>query len=275
MARNQEKAMSTLNRWIDQKRLIDSSGQSLSSTARFPSECRSVKECEVSRSQIVRRLSSLISQIQDSTLGEQRVRDLNDEINKLFRSKYAWETQILKLGGPDYRATSAGLTVSEGIEIPGQGGYKYYGAAKDLPGVRELLEAVPVVEAPRKSRSELLGSLRADYYGWQDEDNELLPDEAEAEARCRAGDHEDVDPDAFYGMGDTVSDEILHLLEGSMLEYDQTEIDRMLVAKKKEFLLNTFLNGSKGSSQGTGPRDLEYQARSEDRSSVDVHIVET
>jgi hypothetical protein len=28
----------------------------------------------------------------------------------------------------------------EGREIPGNRGYKYFGAAKDLPGVRELFE---------------------------------------------------------------------------------------------------------------------------------------
>lgn len=29
---------------------------------------------------------------------------------------------------------------SEGKEVPGNRGYKYFGAAKDLPGVRELFE---------------------------------------------------------------------------------------------------------------------------------------
>lgn len=27
---------------------------------------------------------------------------------------------------------------SSGVELPSSGGYKYFGAAKDLPGVREL-----------------------------------------------------------------------------------------------------------------------------------------
>ena len=55
-----------------------------STGARYPSECRSIKEGEVARSQVVRRLTSLITQIQDSTLGEQRICDLNDEINRLL-----------------------------------------------------------------------------------------------------------------------------------------------------------------------------------------------
>lgn len=36
-------------------------------------------------------------------LGEFRIRDLNDEINKLLREKGHWEVRIKELGGPDYR----------------------------------------------------------------------------------------------------------------------------------------------------------------------------
>lgn len=35
-------------------------------------------------------------------LGEFRIRDLNDEINKLLREKRHWEDRILELGGSDY-----------------------------------------------------------------------------------------------------------------------------------------------------------------------------
>ena len=35
-------------------------------------------------------------------LGEFRIRDLNDEINKLLREKRHWQDRILELGGPDY-----------------------------------------------------------------------------------------------------------------------------------------------------------------------------
>lgn len=36
-------------------------------------------------------------------LGEFRIRDLNDEINKLLREKGHWEFRINELGGPNYR----------------------------------------------------------------------------------------------------------------------------------------------------------------------------
>lgn len=35
-----------------------------------------------------------------------RIRDLNDEINKLIREKGHWEKRIVELGGPNYAATS-------------------------------------------------------------------------------------------------------------------------------------------------------------------------
>jgi hypothetical protein len=36
-------------------------------------------------------------------LGEFRIRDLNDEINKRLREKRHWEDRIKELGGPDYQ----------------------------------------------------------------------------------------------------------------------------------------------------------------------------
>lgn len=37
------------------------------------------------------------------SLDEYRIRELNDEINKLMREKSHWERRIRELGGPDYR----------------------------------------------------------------------------------------------------------------------------------------------------------------------------
>ncbi len=67
---------------------------------------------------------------------------MNDEINKLLREKELWEARILELGGADYKKLGPRLLDKEGREVPGAGsrGYKYFGAAKDLPGVKELFE---------------------------------------------------------------------------------------------------------------------------------------
>ncbi|KZP27656.1 Isy1-domain-containing protein, partial [Athelia psychrophila] len=66
-------------------------------------------------------------------------RNLNDEIDKLMREKRYWENQIIALGGANYRRNVAMLD-EDGKEVPGTKGYKHFGRAKDLPGVRELFE---------------------------------------------------------------------------------------------------------------------------------------
>jgi Isy1-like splicing family len=63
---------------------------------------------------------------------------LNDEINKLLREKGHWEAQIKELGGPDYARTGPKMLDHEGREVPGNKGYKYFGAAKELPGIKNL-----------------------------------------------------------------------------------------------------------------------------------------
>ncbi|XP_055414248.1 pre-mRNA-splicing factor ISY1 homolog isoform X3 [Bubalus kerabau] len=74
----------------------------------------------------------------------------------------------------------------EGKEVPGNRGYKYFGAAKDLPGVRELFEKEPL-PPPRKTRAELMKAIDFEYYGYLDEDDGVIvPLEQEYEKRHRA-----------------------------------------------------------------------------------------
>ena len=46
-----------------------------------------------------------------------RIRDLNDEINKLIREKGHWERRIVQLGGPDYAKNAPKTTDAEGNEV--------------------------------------------------------------------------------------------------------------------------------------------------------------
>lgn len=202
MARNEEKAMAALNRWTAQKRDLERAnnlgkstymGGALPPSATFgpyaakkrpkiASEVNTVKECEHWRSEILRGVAKKIGEIQNAAIGEHRIRDLNDEINKDLREKGYWEDQIKALGGADYKAQAPKDVETYGAELAAHSGYKYFGAAKDLPGVRELFETEVVPEAPRKTRKQLFKNIQPDYYGWRDEeDGMLLLAEQEAE----------------------------------------------------------------------------------------------
>ena len=180
MARNSEKAMTALARWRNAKMAEEGLDKKPERRPYLATHCDNVKEAEKWRLQIVREISKKVSQIQNAGLGEFRIRDLNDEINKLLREKRHWEARILELGGNDLRKKSRMLD-REGQEVPGSKGYKYFGAARELPGVRELFEnAEPA--APRKSRAELMRDIDAAYYGFRDdEDGLLVPLEVVAE----------------------------------------------------------------------------------------------
>ncbi|CAK9299012.1 unnamed protein product, partial [Gordionus sp. m RMFG-2023] len=173
-ARTAEKAMTALSRWRDMKMR---EGKILDKRPFLASECSSVPDAEKWRKQIIREIARKVSQIQNPGLGEFRTRDLNDEINKLLREKRHWEIRIKELGGPDHFASSnisIRILNREGKEIPANPGYKYFGAAKDLPGVRELLSEQIVQPSNRKSKGEILRNIDCHYYGYLDEDDGLL-----------------------------------------------------------------------------------------------------
>ena len=131
--------MTALARWRQAKLAEEGLDKKSERRPYLASECHDLKEAEKWRVQIIREISKKVSQIQNAGLGEFRIRDLNDEINKLLREKRHWEYRIIELGGRDLRRRSRMLD-REGQEVPGSHGYKYFGAARDLPGVRELFE---------------------------------------------------------------------------------------------------------------------------------------
>ncbi|XP_053210713.1 pre-mRNA-splicing factor ISY1 homolog [Panonychus citri] len=256
MARNAEKAMTTLARWR-QTQLEGDKGK-----RRRPylaSECNDLKEAERWRLEIIREISRKVTQIQNAGLGEYRVRDLNDQINKLLREKRHWEYRCAELGGVNYRRAPGPKFDFSGREVPGTRGYRYFGAAKDLPGVRELFstEPPPLI---RKTRAELMKDIDADYYGYRDEDDGVivpLENEAQREAITKAvagyadsdqqievdlsADIEDVklddDNDGIDFCGPKIF--VSHVPHIASLE----EIQEAILEKKKQELLEKFLSG--------------------------------
>ncbi|CAN0911295.1 Pre-mRNA-splicing factor ISY1 homolog [Linum grandiflorum] len=177
MARNEEKAQSMLNRFITHKEQ-----EKKKPKERRPflaSECRDLADADKWRQQILREIGRKVAEIQNEGLGEHLLRDLNDEINKLIREKTHWERRIVELGGHNYAKHAPKMTDLEGniVDVPnpsGRGpGYRYFGAAKKLPGVRELFEKPPELRK-RRTRYDIYKRIDASYYGYRDEEDGIL-----------------------------------------------------------------------------------------------------
>lgn len=183
MARNSEKAVTALARWRNLQ-LKEAGKLYVERRPTVPADERDLRKAEKWRNQVIREIAKKVTQIQNAGLGEFKIRDINDEINKLLREKSSWEDQILVLNGPDYKKLGPKLLDKEGKEAPGSRGYKYFGAAKDLPGVKELFEQE--VAPTRKNRAELMREIDADYYGYLDDyDNLLVEQEEKCEKEAR------------------------------------------------------------------------------------------
>lgn len=190
MARNSEKANLMFNRWTSLKEEQTRGGPARPERRpHLASECRILSEAEKWRRTIIGEMTRAIGEVQNAGLGEARLRDLNDAINKLSRERGHWERQIKALGGADHAVVSARLLEGEGLEPRGSKGYRYYGAAKDLPGVKDLLSraAAPAV-GEKRMRGDAAKHFSPDYFGWRDEDDDgtLLREEMGAERRGRA-----------------------------------------------------------------------------------------
>jgi pre-mRNA-splicing factor ISY1 len=175
MARNSEKAMTLFSKWQSFK--ADFHSDKGNRRPLLDSEVSSLSDAEKFRREVVSSLTKKVSMIRNAGLGEPRIRELNDEINKLVRKKHFWEKKIRELGG----SVTSGKQFYDidGKELPGAPGYKYYGAAKDLPGIRELFAAQEDQDqslkrkiATKRSRAELYKHVTPDYYGFRDDDGE-------------------------------------------------------------------------------------------------------
>jgi pre-mRNA-splicing factor ISY1 len=285
MARNEEKAQSMLNRFITMK--AEEKKKPKERRPFLASECRDLNEADKWRQQIMREIGRKVAEIQNEGLGEHRLRDLNDEINKLIREKSHWERRIVELGGPNYARHSAKMTDLDGniVDVPnpsGRGpGYRYFGAAKKLPGVRELFEKPPELRK-RRTRYDIYKRINAAYYGYRDDEDGILervegPGEdvmrreaaeewhrldmirKEARKAVRSGEVAEVT---------TAAREILHEEEEDVVEEermkdremrerldekerefvvhvplpDEKEIEKMVLQKKKTDLLNRYVS---------------------------------
>jgi pre-mRNA-splicing factor ISY1 len=121
-------------------------------------------------------IASRVAKIQDPLWTEAQIRDINDDINRLLRLKNQWERRITELGGKDMKIRGLEASGQQLYDKASSTGYRYFGRAKDLPGVRELLEEQERKEPVKKTRGDLIKAVDAEYYGYHDEDDGVLVD---------------------------------------------------------------------------------------------------
>jgi len=195
-----------------------------------------------------------VNDIQNSSLPERKVRDLNDEINRLIREKSRWERRILDLGGPNYFAQSNRILEEMGggrAVGGGKGEYKYFGQAKNLPEVQSLFKQQAAVDEmtkkPGRRAHELHRGLDAEYYGFRDDDDGVLQRiESAQESKLVAKalqdwhkEHEGVDLNTL-GAEDSFELPRQEFLAPSVDLPTREEIESALLEKRKEELLRKF-----------------------------------
>ena len=190
MARPAEKARAMLNKWVKMRE--EGNAPVVNVRGRRPniaSECEHLGDAEFYRNQINKEITGMIAKIQNPALGEHTIRDLNDEINRKFREKHHWNKRIFHLsnGTIDYNKTERSAQIEEGdvqflVETnfgKRQGPtYRYFGAAKDLPGVKELLEQqqekMRAMNRKKRGPNEIYKHVGVKYFGWRDEEDGVL-----------------------------------------------------------------------------------------------------
>lgn len=190
MARPAEKARAMLNKWVKMREegnapVVNVRGK----RPNIASECEHLGDAEFYRNQINKEITGMIAKIQNPALGEHTIRDLNDEINRKFREKHHWNKRIFQLsnGTIDYNKTERSRQIEEGdvqflVETnfgKRQGPtYRYFGAAKDLPGVKELLEQqqekMRAMNRKKRGPNEIYKHVGVKYFGWRDEEDGVL-----------------------------------------------------------------------------------------------------
>lgn len=213
----------------------------------IPETTTRVGIAEQARKDLVREISRKISRIQDQTIDEDVVRQLNDEINDLLKQKYAWDQRIHELGGIERKSVQ--LADKMGVEAPNVHQYQYFGRAKDLPGVKEALEPYREDQTSlAREKEKLFESVDQSYYGFDEE--------SESQSKAEKGAEEEYS--AFEGpLADWVSGLPTILPKGVSMTSsfetcvssftpahipDQREVQSYLLQQRKAKLLEKFDN---------------------------------
>jgi pre-mRNA-splicing factor ISY1 len=189
MARPAEKARAMMNKWVamrDGDNHIDHNKRNNNNRRPYlASECEHLIDAEKFRKQIIYEITNNISKIQNPTLSEYEIRELNDTINKLQREKYHWNKRIYQLGGIDYNTIERKRQIEQistgnddttlQSSSSSYASYKYYGMAKTLPGVQEHIQKENEKYMKSKiKRTDIHKVITPDYFGFRDEEDGIL-----------------------------------------------------------------------------------------------------
>jgi pre-mRNA-splicing factor ISY1 len=208
-----------------------------------------MKECYRWRETVMKEIGDKVAEIQNAGLGDYRIRTLNDEINKLINHKRMWEKRIRELGGPDFGKEEARFYDKEGVELPGSGGYMYFGAAKDLPGVRELFYR-EINPPPEKNFKQIYENLDYSYFDMDLEDfNDDVAFEEDLFVKENVQnwvvENNGVILQKYPKFFDFEEEQIYHILENDIFEEiteerenekNITETNKILETKKRELI---------------------------------------
>lgn len=214
MARK-EVSNSTLSRYQAQKSKDAGALESdPSQRPRYVQSVQSLPQAERWRQTIVTEISVKLTKINDPSIPELEIREINESLNKLHREKRAWEHHIKKLGGNDY------ITYGQGNGGVSRNGVRYFGRAKDLAEVKQMrLNGEANSDSLAKERKLLL----IEYYGSENlhlpinTDERLLKEEVNA------------------ALGEAVLD--AGIGKKQIMWPSSRDVERWLVEKKKRDLL--------------------------------------
>lgn len=136
-ARPCESRNDLLNRWVRMKR--EERFEKYWEKPSDPGTVLSIATCERWMKRVSNEMNIRLTRLYNEPLKPAETRYLNDEVNKMIQEIRRWQMRILELGGIDY--SRQGIKTPNGdILNTNMNQYLYFGRARNLPGVKELLE---------------------------------------------------------------------------------------------------------------------------------------
>lgn len=278
MSSNKEKYRSTLSSFHEYK---NKQAGVLETNPNFrPKNVKTVDsllQAEKWRSIIIGEISLILTKIENQTINDDQIRQLNDSLNLLLKEKKTWEFRIKELGGNNHLVfgkdlSKLGLVLDELSISQGQSkGYKYFGRAKNLPEVVDALDKIQKKLNPETSseQKDTVNKTNTNivYYDFGESnlhDEKLLSTDEEEQIEDLISNLEKIEPSVLeftkkthedmsikieaadfneenYCENDINSDsEILFDFENQT--FSEKEISNWLLKKKKEILLKKFEN---------------------------------